>query len=146
MVNERENFGIAEMSAFVSYQDPQRLRRKQRWPRMAQTVLTQLQLYKQRQMGADLNDGYPGGRIFEGEQVSSSCRTLALSRIDSMRESDPRRRLLNRHANNPLLSAYDWPYFVNTVFNPVQSSTRHSSKVSPDLSRIAPGLKTVLTE
>ena len=35
-----------------------------------------------------------------------------------MLESDPRRRLLSRHANNPLLSAYDWPYFVNTVFNP----------------------------
>ena len=35
-----------------------------------------------------------------------------------MPEHDPRRRLLSRHANNPLLSAYDWPYFVNTVFNP----------------------------
>lgn len=30
---------------------------------------------------------------------------------------DPRRRLLNRHPSNPLLTAYDWPYFVNTVFN-----------------------------
>lgn len=31
---------------------------------------------------------------------------------------DPRRRLLKRHPNNPLLTAFDWPYFVNTVFNP----------------------------
>ena len=30
---------------------------------------------------------------------------------------DPRRRLLKRHPSNPLLTAYDWPYFVNTVFN-----------------------------
>ena len=30
---------------------------------------------------------------------------------------DPRRRLLKRHEDNPLLSAHDWPYFVNTVFN-----------------------------
>ena len=30
---------------------------------------------------------------------------------------DPRRRLLKRHNDNPLLTAYDWPYFVNTVFN-----------------------------
>lgn len=30
---------------------------------------------------------------------------------------DPRRRLLQRHPSNPLLTAYDWPYFVNTVFN-----------------------------
>jgi predicted GH43/DUF377 family glycosyl hydrolase len=30
---------------------------------------------------------------------------------------DPRRRLLRRHPNNPLLTAHDWPYFVNTVFN-----------------------------
>jgi predicted GH43/DUF377 family glycosyl hydrolase len=30
---------------------------------------------------------------------------------------DPRRRLLQRHPDNPLLSAFDWPYFVNTVFN-----------------------------
>ncbi len=31
---------------------------------------------------------------------------------------DPRRRLLTRHPDNPLLDAFDWPYFVNTVFNP----------------------------
>lgn len=31
---------------------------------------------------------------------------------------DPRRRLLKRHPANPLLTAFDWPYFVNTVFNP----------------------------
>ena len=31
---------------------------------------------------------------------------------------DPRRRLLKRHPDNPLLTAFDWPYFVNTVFNP----------------------------
>ena len=31
---------------------------------------------------------------------------------------DPRQRLLQRHPNNPLLTAFDWPYFVNTVFNP----------------------------
>lgn len=31
---------------------------------------------------------------------------------------DPRRRLLQRHPTNPLLTAFDWPYFVNTVFNP----------------------------
>ncbi len=31
---------------------------------------------------------------------------------------DPRRRLLKRHPRNPILSAFDWPYFVNTVFNP----------------------------
>lgn len=30
---------------------------------------------------------------------------------------DPRRRLLTRHPRNPLLTAYDWPYFINTVFN-----------------------------
>ncbi len=30
---------------------------------------------------------------------------------------DPRRRLLKRHPSNPLLTAYDWPYFINTVFN-----------------------------
>lgn len=30
---------------------------------------------------------------------------------------DPRRRLLQRHPDNPLLTAVDWPYFVNTVFN-----------------------------
>ncbi len=31
---------------------------------------------------------------------------------------DPRRRLLKRHPSNPILTAFDWPYFVNTVFNP----------------------------
>ncbi len=31
---------------------------------------------------------------------------------------DPRRRLLRRHPDNPILTAFDWPYFVNTVFNP----------------------------
>ena len=31
--------------------------------------------------------------------------------------TDPRRRLLKRHRRNPLLSSFDWPYFVNTVFN-----------------------------
>ncbi len=35
----------------------------------------------------------------------------------SAQASDPRRRLLKRHARNPLLSAFDWPYFINTVFN-----------------------------
>ena len=30
---------------------------------------------------------------------------------------DPRRRLLTRHDANPILTAFDWPYFVNTVFN-----------------------------
>ena len=30
---------------------------------------------------------------------------------------DPRRRLLKRHRLNPILTAHDWPYFVNTVFN-----------------------------
>ena len=30
---------------------------------------------------------------------------------------DPRVRLLKRHPQNPILTAYDWPYFVNTVFN-----------------------------
>ncbi|MFQ5494478.1 MAG: glycosidase [Phycisphaerae bacterium] len=30
---------------------------------------------------------------------------------------DPRRRLLTRHPKNPLLTSFDWPYFVNTVFN-----------------------------
>ncbi len=30
---------------------------------------------------------------------------------------DPRRRLLTRHPGNPILTAFDWPYFVNTVFN-----------------------------
>ena len=30
---------------------------------------------------------------------------------------DPRQRLLIRHADNPILTAFDWPYFVNTVFN-----------------------------
>ena len=31
---------------------------------------------------------------------------------------DPRRRLLRRHPDNPLLTSFEWPYFVNTVFNP----------------------------
>ena len=35
----------------------------------------------------------------------------------SAQPADPRRRLLKRHPRNPLVSAYDWPYFVNTVFN-----------------------------
>ncbi len=30
---------------------------------------------------------------------------------------DHRRRLLQRHPDNPILSAHDWPYFVNSVFN-----------------------------
>ena len=30
---------------------------------------------------------------------------------------DPRRRLLQRSEKNPILTAYHWPYFVNTVFN-----------------------------
>ncbi|MFQ5413095.1 MAG: glycosidase, partial [Phycisphaerae bacterium] len=33
------------------------------------------------------------------------------------KSDDPRARLLNRHPDNPLLTSYDWPYFVNTVFN-----------------------------
>jgi predicted GH43/DUF377 family glycosyl hydrolase len=33
------------------------------------------------------------------------------------RMEDPRRRLFVRHPKNPILTAYDWPYFVNTVFN-----------------------------
>jgi len=35
-----------------------------------------------------------------------------------MPQRDPRQHLLSRHATNPLLTADDWPYFVNTVFNP----------------------------
>jgi len=35
----------------------------------------------------------------------------------SERATDPRRRLLKRHPANPLLSAWNWPYFVNTIFN-----------------------------
>lgn len=31
---------------------------------------------------------------------------------------DPRRRLLKRHEQNPILTSFEWPYFVNTVFNP----------------------------
>lgn len=31
---------------------------------------------------------------------------------------DPRGRLLKRHPRNPILTAFEWPYFVNTVFNP----------------------------
>lgn len=31
--------------------------------------------------------------------------------------TDPRSRLLARHDANPILTAYDWPYFINTVFN-----------------------------
>jgi predicted GH43/DUF377 family glycosyl hydrolase len=30
---------------------------------------------------------------------------------------DRRRRLLTRHPDNPLLTAADWPYFANSVFN-----------------------------
>jgi predicted GH43/DUF377 family glycosyl hydrolase len=30
---------------------------------------------------------------------------------------DPRRRLLRRHPDNPVLTSFDWPYFINTVFN-----------------------------
>jgi len=37
--------------------------------------------------------------------------------MGSVTVRDPRRRLLARHPDNPLLSAFDWPYFVNTVFN-----------------------------
>ncbi|MGD2110946.1 MAG: glycosidase [Phycisphaerae bacterium] len=36
----------------------------------------------------------------------------------SIQTEDPRRGLFRRHGGNPILSAYDWPYFVNTVFNP----------------------------
>ena len=36
----------------------------------------------------------------------------------SRQDIDPRRRLLQRYSQNPILTAYDWPYFVNTVFNP----------------------------
>jgi len=32
-------------------------------------------------------------------------------------EKDPRRRLLSRYQANPILTAYHWPYFINTVFN-----------------------------
>lgn len=35
----------------------------------------------------------------------------------SIDREDPRRRLLRRHPGNPILTAFDWPYFVNTVFN-----------------------------
>jgi predicted GH43/DUF377 family glycosyl hydrolase len=31
--------------------------------------------------------------------------------------TDARQGLLRRHAANPVLMAYDWPYFVNSVFN-----------------------------
>lgn len=31
---------------------------------------------------------------------------------------DTRHRLFRRHPDNPILTAADWPYFVNTVFNP----------------------------
>ena len=34
-----------------------------------------------------------------------------------MPTDDPRRRLLTRNPNNPCLTAFEWPYFVNTVFN-----------------------------
>lgn len=37
--------------------------------------------------------------------------------MPSMSE-DPRGRLLKRHPRNPILTAFEWPYFVNTVFNP----------------------------
>lgn len=30
---------------------------------------------------------------------------------------DPRRHLLQRSDRNPLLTAFNWPYFINTVFN-----------------------------
>lgn len=36
----------------------------------------------------------------------------------SEHNEDPRRRLFRRHDKNPILSAFNWPYFVNTVFNP----------------------------
>ncbi|MHC4064522.1 MAG: glycoside hydrolase family 130 protein [Planctomycetota bacterium] len=32
-------------------------------------------------------------------------------------QQDPRRRLLQRHPLNPILMPYEWPYFINTVFN-----------------------------
>ncbi len=35
-----------------------------------------------------------------------------------MTQCDPRPRLISRHAANPILTACDWPYFVNSVFNP----------------------------
>lgn len=36
----------------------------------------------------------------------------------SVIRDDPRRRLLKRHEQNPILTSFEWPYFVNTVFNP----------------------------
>ena len=47
---------------------------------------------------------------------------------------DPRRRLLKRHPGNPLLTAYDWPYFVNTVFN--AGATRLASGETLLLARV----------
>lgn len=38
--------------------------------------------------------------------------------VRSIQIEDPRRRLFRRHLKNPILCAFDWPYFVNTVFNP----------------------------
>jgi predicted GH43/DUF377 family glycosyl hydrolase len=35
----------------------------------------------------------------------------------TINREDPRKRLFKRHEANPILTAYDWPYFVNTVFN-----------------------------
>lgn len=35
----------------------------------------------------------------------------------AVKREDPRLRLLRRHPDNPLLTSFDWPYFVNTVFN-----------------------------
>ena len=32
-------------------------------------------------------------------------------------EKDPRRRLLHRHRDNPILTAGNWPYPINSVFN-----------------------------
>ncbi len=49
-------------------------------------------------------------------------------------QDDPRRRLLKRHPANPILTAYQWPYFVNTVFNP--GATRLASGETILLARV----------
>jgi len=37
------------------------------------------------------------------------------------------RELFHRHPGNPILSAADWPYAVNTVFNPAAAFTGHET-------------------
>ncbi|UCD29740.1 MAG: glycosidase [Planctomycetota bacterium] len=54
--------------------------------------------------------------------------------IMELSKLDYRKRLLQRHPDNPILTAYKWPYFVNSVFN--AGAIRLSSKETLLLCRV----------